>query len=749
MVQGVGFRPFVYRLAAQNGLAGFVRNRPDGVIAEVEGPRAAVDSFLAGVRRDLPPLAHVAQVESAEIAVLHDHDFRIIESDAQGPADVHITPDAATCPDCLSELFDPANRRFRYPFINCTNCGPRLTIIRTIPYDRANTSMACFPLCPQCQAEYENPADRRFHAEPNACPVCGPQLTLLNAKGSPVDARDPIGTAVDLLSWGHVLAIKGLGGFHLSVDAARDEAVKKLRARKYREEKPLAIMVRDMARTRQIVRVSADEEALLTSPRRPIVLLEKIKNSLVAEAVAPGVSNLGVMLPYTPLHHLLLRDNFAALVMTSANQVDEPISTGNREALNRLQGIADYFLVHNRDILVRCDDSVAFVAADHPQFMRRSRGYAPQPLALRDSLPPVLALGGQLKTTQCILKGSFAFVSPHIGDMETPQAREFFHESLALMKRITDSDPQTIACDLHPAYYSTQAAKELTAERIIPVQHHHAHIASCMADNQITGDVIGLAMDGTGYGLDGNAWGGEFLIADETHFQRFGHLRYLVLPGGEKAIHEPWRIAVSLLRTAYGRKWQEMAQKLKLISDETQGDLFDKIIENTIHSPLSSGLGRLFDGVAALIGLRRQVSFEGQAAMELESLATGSSGASYPFELLRTGGQPCIVDMGAAIRAIIADLETGKSGPRMAASFHQTLIEAFADMADEMRRSTGLSRVVLSGGCFQNKILLTGTMNKLKLSGFHVYCHRDIPANDGGLSLGQAVIAGSMIKKGC
>ena len=748
VVQGVGFRPFVYRLAAQNGLAGFVQNRPEGVIAEVEGPQAAVDSFLAGIRRDLPPLAHVTQVESAEIAILHDHDFRIVESGAQGPADVHITPDAATCPDCLRELFDPANRRFRYPFINCTNCGPRLTIIRTIPYDRANTSMACFPLCPQCQAEYENPADRRFHAEPNACPVCGPQLRLLNAEGSPVDTCDLIETAVDLLSSGHVLAIKGLGGFHLSVDAARDEAVKKLRSRKYREEKPLAIMVRDIERARQIVRVSADEEALLTSPRRPIVLLQKIKNSLVSEAVAPGVSNLGVMLPYTPLHHLLLGDHFAALVMTSANQVDEPISTGNREALNRLQGIADYFLVHNRDILVRCDDSVAFVAAGHSQFIRRSRGYVPQPLALKDSLPPVLALGGQLKTTQCILKGRFAFVSPHIGDMETPQAREFFHESLALMKRITDSDPPVIACDLHPAYYSTQAAKELTAERIIPVQHHHAHIASCMADNQISGDVIGLAMDGTGYGPDGNAWGGEFLIADETHFQRFGHLRYLVLPGGEKAIHEPWRIAISLLRSAYGPPWQEMAQKLKLLSDGTQGDLFDKIITSRIHSPLSSGLGRLFDGVAALIGLRRKVSFEGQAAMELESIACGSSGAPYPFDILPSDGEPCVLDMSAAIRAMVTDLEESRSRPRLAASFHQTLIDAFTAMSEAMRETTGLSRIVLSGGCFQNTILLTGTINRLKLSGFDVYCHRDIPANDGGISLGQAVIAASMIKKG-
>jgi len=748
IVQGVGFRPFVYRLAVQNGLAGFVKNRPEGVIAEVEGPRAVVDSFLDDVRRGLPPLAHITQVESLEIAAKHDHNFQIIQSDREGLPDVHITPDAATCPDCLRELFDPGNRRFRYPFINCTNCGPRLTIIRAIPYDRANTSMACFPLCPLCLAEYENPADRRFHAEPNACPVCGPRLTLRDTEGKPVDTADPVQAAIDLLRTGHVLAVKGLGGFHLCVDAASDEAVRKLRLRKYREEKPLAIMVSDIDCARQIARVNSEEEALLTSPQRPIVLLKKINNGLLSEAIAPGVPNLGIMLPYTPLHHLLLKDHFTALVMTSANQVDEPICIGNREACDRLQGIADYFLVHDRDIFVRCDDSIAFVAAGRPQFVRRSRGFVPQPLPLKEQYPPVLALGGQLKTTHCILKDRFAFISPHIGDMETPQARDFFTESLTLMKRITQSDPQVIACDLHPAYYSTQAAQDLPAERIIHVQHHHAHIVSCMADNHIDGDVIGLAMDGTGYGPDGSAWGGEFLITNETAFHRFGHLQCIVLPGGEKAIREPWRISASLLKTACGPSWKEIAIQLKLIPEHIQIDLFDKIIDGGIHSPLSSGLGRLFDGVAALIGLRRDISFEGQAALELEALAAGSWGTPYPFALLHNGNQPCTLDMGAAIRAIVADLEAGLDRSQIAASFHQTLIDAFAAMANEMRESTGLSRVVLSGGCFQNKILLTGMINKLKLAGFDGYCHRQVPANDGGISLGQAVVAASILKKG-
>jgi hydrogenase maturation protein HypF len=748
MVQGVGFRPFIYRMAVKNGLTGFVQNNPEGVTAEVEGTSEALELFLTGIKNELPPLAHITQIQSAEIEILNDNSFEIIPSDAQGHADVHITPDAATCPDCLKELFDSKNRRFRYPFINCTNCGPRLTIINAIPYDRANTSMSCFGLCANCLDEYKNPADRRFHAEPNACPVCGPQLKLLDSSGQPVQTDDPVQSAIDLLSSGHVLAIKGLGGFHLSVDAGSDEAVKKLRSRKYREEKPLAIMARDISQAKRIVKISKEEKILLTSPQRPIVLLRKIKSDLISGLVAPDVPNLGIMLPYTPLHHLLLEKNFTALVMTSANQVDEPICISNREAFDRLRGIADYFLVHNRDILVRCDDSIAFVADKTPRLLRRARGYVPQPVQLRDSYPQVLALGGQLKTAQCILKDRFAFVSPHIGDMETPQARDFFHESITLMKRITKSDPQIVACDYHPSYYSTKAAQELHAAKVIKVQHHHAHIVSCMAENKIEGKVIGLAMDGTGYGMDGNAWGGEFMIADETGFERFGHLQYIVLPGGEKAIHEPWRIAVSLLKAAYGPSWRETALRWNLVPDQNSYDLLDKIIDGRINSPLSSGLGRLFDGVAALIGAHRQVSFEGQAAMELEMLATDSLGQAYPFDILRDKDKPYIIDTGAMIKAIVADLEAGRSPAKIAASFHQTLIEAFTAMADEMRKAAGLTRVALSGGCFQNKILLQGAIDKLRHSGFDVYCHKQVPANDGGISLGQAVAAASMIKKG-
>jgi hydrogenase maturation protein HypF len=746
IVQGVGFRPFIYRLAVRHGLAGFVQNRPDGVLVEVQGTALAIESFYSGVGKELPSLADITGVASSEITVTGDTEFKIIVSDDEGQGGVHITPDSAVCADCLKELFDPADRRFSYPFINCTNCGPRLTIINDIPYDRVHTSMACFPLCPKCRAEYENPDNRRFHAEPNACPVCGPQLALRDAEGKIIACDDPPGKAIELIAAGNVLAIKGLGGFHLCVDATSDEAVKKLRSRKYREEKPLAIMVRDIEQAMQIAEINDEEKTLLSSVQRPIVLLKKKKNTLISTFVAPSVPNLGIMLPYTPLHYLLLENRFLALIMTSANQVDEPICISNREAQSRLKGIADYFLVHNRDILVRCDDSVVFLTGGKPQLMRRSRGYAPRPLILKESFPAVLALGPQLKMTQCILKDNFAFLSPHIGDMETPQARDFFHESLALMKRITQSDPQIIACDYHPAYYSTHVAQELKEVRVVHVQHHHAHIVSCMAENQIDGDVIGLAMDGTGFGLDGNAWGGEFLIANATQFQRFGHLQYFVLPGGEKAIHEPWRIGVSLLRKAYGQAWPELASRLKFAPDQTNFELLDKIMETRLNSPLSSGMGRLFDGVAAIMGLRRKVSFEGQVAMELEAKAQ-LSGVVLPFDILRNSDDSYILNVSAAIRAIVENIFSGKSVEEIASAFHATLTAAFAAMSIKMRKLTGINRVALSGGCFQNRLLLEGTVTELKKKDFEVYYHSQVPANDGGVSLGQAVIAGSIIKK--
>ena len=744
VVQGVGFRPFIYRMAIRHSLSGFVQNRPDGVVVEVEGSAESITSFISGVNEELPPLADVSKISCEEVEIRNDTVFRIIESEADGPGKVLITPDIATCGECFTELFDPQDRRFRYPFINCTNCGPRLTIIKDIPYDRINTSMSCFPMCPLCREEYENPADRRFHAEPNACPVCGPSLKLLDEAGNTLPDQDPLRRTIELLLEGYVVAIKGLGGFHLAVDAANDDALKRLRSRKFREEKPLAVMVRDIEAASRISSIGSEEETLLLSPQRPIVLARKREGKALSPAVAPGVSDLGIMLPYTPLHHMLLEKHFQALIMTSANQVDEPICISNREAIKRLNGIADFFLIHDRDILVRCDDSIATVSAGKKRMIRRSRGFVPKPITLKKSYPEILALGPQMKTTLCILKGTLAFLSPHIGDMETPEARDFYQESLTLMQTIAECKTDVIACDLHPAYYTTIFAEGLPASRLIRVQHHHAHIVSCMAENGIEGEVIGIAMDGTGYGPDGTVWGGEFLVADEATFTRIGHIKTYLLPGGEKAIREPWRIAVSLLKEAYGKEWPSVAEKLHIVPQKSYYDAMDRIMTQKFNSPLTSSLGRLFDGVAAILGARQMVTFEGQAAMELEALATNETDTLLPFDICKTG-DVIHLDFSPMIREIVNELMAGRSREEIAFSFHRALQAAFRRMAETIRERTELKRVVLSGGCFQNRILTEGTIAELEKAGFDVFFHSVVPTNDGCISLGQAVCAGAQV----
>jgi hydrogenase maturation protein HypF len=737
IVQGVGFRPFIYRLAVRSGLTGFVQNRTDGVIAEVEGTQTSILSFREAIGLELPPLAHITSFEECEIAPLGEDDFRITASDYSGETNVHITPDIATCGACLKELLDPGDRRFNYPFINCTDCGPRLTIIRDIPYDRENTSMACFNLCPECRKEYEDPSNRRFHAEPNACPVCGPQLKLLGSDGIEINAEPIIKTA-ELLKEGRIVAVKGIGGFHLCVDAENDEAVARLRSRKYREEKPLAIMVRDIDAARLYADINGEEESLLKSHQRPIVLLGK-KPSGLSSLVAPGISRLGIMLPYSPLHHLLFGKGFNALVMTSANQTDEPICTGNREALERLTGIADYFLVHNRDILVRCDDSISFIAAGYPRIMRRSRGYAPRPVMLKKDYPKVLGMGPQMKATICVLKGNAAYLSPHIGDMETPQARDFYHENLKLMQEMTECRPDVIACDMHPAYYSTKIAESMNRP-VYRIQHHHAHIVSCMAENGISGNVLGIALDGTGYGTDGTVWGGEFLIADERDFLRAGHLGTFVLPGGEKAINEPWRVAASLLKEAFGKDWVGYSEKLQLIQPGITAELLDKIMSAGINSPVTSSMGRLFDGISALAGIRRIVSFEGQAAMELEAISNGGKGKPYGYEIIKNDNG-FIFDIRKLIRKIVEDVISGVSAADIGMGFHLTLANAISEIAVMIRDVHGLDRTVLSGGCFQNKLLLESVINNLRKNGFDVCHHMLVPTNDGGIALGQALCA--------
>jgi hydrogenase maturation protein HypF len=747
IVQGVGFRPFLYRVATKHRLGGYVCNTPGGVIAEVEGPVGRLGKFHAELMTGFPPASDVAGISKTDVAVLEEEGFRIIASEQEGEKEVFVSPDIATCVECLREMNDRSDRRHRYPFINCTNCGPRLTIIRDVPYDRKNTSMECYALCSRCRTEYEDPADRRFHAEPNACPACGPRLWIADEQGLPLqdDSSAPIDKAAEILREGKVLAIKGLGGYHLAVDASNEEAVRRLRSRKYREEKPLAIMVRDIAAASRIARVGGVERELLLSPQRPIVLCRKRNDSTIAPSVAPGVPNQGIMLPYTPLHHMLLQEDFPALVMTSANQVDEPICIANREALTRLKGIADFYLFHNRDILVRCDDSVAAVMGQTPVMIRRSRGWAPKPLSLKRSYPDVLALGPHLKATLCILKGGLAYLSPHIGDLETPEARDFHRESLRLMERIAECRPDVIACDLHPAYWTTRLAAELPQREVIPVQHHHAHIVSAMAENGLSCEVIGIAMDGTGYGPDGTAWGGEFLVAGEVDFRRAGHIRPYPLPGAEKAVKEPWRVAASLLRESFGGHWRDIAGRLPLREKDRHYDMLENMMVQGFNSPLTSSLGRVFDGVAAILGTRQAVSFEGQAAMELETLAAGRSAKRYPYEIAEDGDK-VILDLRPLVRAVSEERIRGKDPAVISAAFHRTIIGAIAAMTTAVREQTGLGKTVLSGGCFQNRVLLEGTKQVLEEVGFEVYMHRMLPANDGCIALGQAVVAAARIQ---
>lgn len=747
IIQGVGFRPFIHHVARKHSLVGFVQNRSDGVIVEVEGTDEALQEFISEVTSHPPPLSQISDVSSVEVDVLHESGFRIIPSKKGERGEVHIAPDIAVCDECLHELFSPQDRRYLYPFINCTNCGPRLTIIRGIPYDRKNTSMACFPLCSACEREYEDPSDRRFHAEPTACPVCGPSLSFLNGEGHVVSTHDAIHEAKKALLRGDVVAVKGLGGYHLAVDATNDDAVVRLRARKYREAKPLAIMVKDIEHASMIAHIGDEERALLLSRERPIVLVEKKEGTKISPHVAPGMAHFGIMLPYTPLHHMIMDDTFFALVMTSANQKDEPICITNREAVSRLRGIADFFLIHNRDILVRCDDSVAMVVAGKTRVLRRSRGMAPKPLLLRESYPEVLALGPQIKSTVCIVKGNYAFLSPHIGDMETPQARDFFRESVSVIQTISECTPGVIACDLHPGYYSSRFSRTMHDRTIVPVQHHHAHVVSCMAEHGLAGKVIGLAMDGTGYGIDEQVWGGEFLVADEREFERIGHIRYYLLPGGEAAIREPWRVAASLLKEAYGDSWRKVAEKLILMPEKSCYEMLDRIMQLKINSPYTSSLGRIFDAVAAITGLRRRVTFEGQAAMELEAIASKETNMVFPFDMFESEGV-LLLNLIPAVRELTEMFLGGVSGGEIACAFHRTLHKAFTEAADTIRNKRGLNRIVLTGGCFQNRILLEGCIKSLSEAGFDVYSHSLVPTNDGGISLGQAVCAGARMKRG-
>ena len=742
VVQGVGFRPFIYQLAHTHGLTGWVLNTSAGVDIEVEGPPEALLLFLRELESEAPPLAHIEGITSTDHPPHGYEEFEIRRSLAQEGAYQLISPDIATCQDCLRELLDPQDRRYRYPFTNCTNCGPRFTLIEDIPYDRPLTTMREFVMCPHCQAEYDDPLDRRFHAQPNACPACGPQLSLLTAEGVEAAADDEISAAVQLLKDGEILAIKGLGGFHLACDATHGDAVQRLRDRKRRPSKPMAVMMATLEKIEEHCAVSPEESRLLSSPQCPIVLLRWKASSTISPLVAPGNRYLGVMLPYTPLHHVLMREIGTPLIMTSGNLSEEPIVTTNREALDRLQGIADHFLLHNREISARYDDSVWMVAEGRPQPLRRSRGYAPFPVRLPFKARQVLACGTDLKNTFCATKDDYAFVSQHIGDMENLETLEHFETSIELYKRLFRLEPEIIAHDLHPDYLATRYAQGLGASvQLMAVQHHHAHIVSCLAENGVQEPAIGVALDGTGYGSDGQVWGGEFLVADYQGFQRMGHLQYVPLPGGEAAIRRPYRMAIGHLYSLLGNEGLEAALPFLGDLDSQEIQIIKQQVEQGINTPLTSSGGRLFDAVSALLGFHAEATYEGQAAIQLEMMAYDTDDdVVYPFAIVERGDAK-IIRLSELWGAILHDLRAEVPAGAIAARFHNTIAQMIVQMCDRISEETGLQQVALSGGCFQNRLLLTKATSMLREAGFEILTHHQVPCNDGGVSLGQAVIA--------
>ncbi len=744
IVQGVGFRPFVFQLAHRYGLAGDVANTSSGVSILVEGSPGAIDAFGRDITTKNPPLSRITDIVEIAEMVGNRTGFTIVASRAGRSRATLISPDVSICEDCRRELFDPGDRRFRYPFINCTNCGPRYTIIDDIPYDRPNTSMKHFPMCPDCFREYEDPMDRRFHAQPNACHVCGPHVTLFDHRQQRIEVVDAIEETRRLLMEGYIVAIKGLGGFHLAVDAENTDAVQRLRRRKHREEKPFALMAESLDIIRRYAGMSAAERRLLQSIQRPIVLLSRKNSCPISEAVAPGNRYLGFMLPYTPLHCLLLAEIEKPLVMTSGNMSEEPIAIDNNEAFERLSGIADCFLVHNRDIYLRSDDSIVRHVAGDIRFIRRSRGFIPVPVFLENSLPPILACGAGLKNTICLTRGDKAFVSQHIGDLKNVVTYDFFRQTDRHMRRILDIEPELVACDMHPDYLSSRYAAELSDLKRIEVQHHHAHIVSCMAENRIEGPVIGLSFDGTGLGTDGAIWGGEVLTATFGEFTRQAHMAYVPMPGGNAAIAEPWRMGLSYLYACYGDDLWNCALPFVHTVDSKSGRVLLDMIRKNVNCPLTSSLGRLFDGVAAILGIRSHTAFEGQAAMELEMIAGRPGREYYPWEWSR--GEPRRIRFEPIIQAIVRDREEGVSPPVISARFHATMQHLFTDLCVAVRRDTGLDRVVMSGGVFQNAIMLRLLLKSLEEKGFTVYTHSLVPTNDGGISLGQAVAAQAMVR---
>lgn len=736
VVQGIGFRPSVYRLAVANGVAGAVRNSCTGVVIDAEGDDESLDAFLAALKSDAPGAVSVVWAEPEGRA-----GFSIAVSSRDGRARLSPAPDSAMCATCAAELADPGDRRRGYALQTCATCGPRFTIVRTLPYDRERTTMSSFALCDACRAEYEEPRDRRFHAETIACPVCGPRVSLQCPDGATLSAVDPIAVAAGEIRAGRLIAIKGVGGFHIACDATNAAAVAELRRRKHREAKPLAIMVANLEEARALAHVSPTEASLLESSAHPIVLIRRRDGSAVAEEVAPGGPELGLMLPYTALHHLLLAEVGRPLVMTSGNASDEPITHRNDEARLRLHTIVDLFLTHDREIVTPCDDSVVRVVSETPRLIRRARGYVP--LAVQLPLVAsrtILACGGELKSTFALVRGSDAFVSQHLGDLTSEAAFRAYGEAIRHFRRLFDLAPEVIAHDLHPGYRSTLYAQSLEDVEHVAIQHHHAHIASCLADNGADRRVIGVAWDGSGYGTDGCVWGGEFLVADLAGFERAARFAYVPLPGGDAAVREPWRMAAVFLRAAYGNAMSSLDLAFVRRLDRAAWRVLSHAADRGFNAPPTSSAGRLFDAVASLLGLRDRVTFEAQAAMELEALAAVEADLVYPV-VLRDDDDGLVVQTSDVVRGVVDDLLRQVPAALIAARFHATLADVIARVCLRVRTRTGFDAVALSGGVFQNAWLLRAAIDRLEADGFEVYTHHQVPTNDGGLSLGQAAVA--------
>ncbi len=757
IVQGVGFRPFVFGAAEKFGLKGFVGNESRGVFIEIEGEENSLRDFQNYLRENAPPLSHVTKINSFEIGVKNSERFEIFESETEDADFTLISPDISVCEDCLRELFDENDRRFRYPFINCTNCGPRFTITKEIPYDRPNTTMREFKMCTDCQSEYDNPLDRRFHAQPNACEKCGPRVFFVDTetrKHGDTENFEAIKKTTEELLYGKIVAIKGIGGFHLACDAKNEDALQNLRTRKGRVDKPFAVMCKDLEMAKRFIEMSNSEQELLTSKERPIVLLKKKDTKELSKLVAPNNQYLGVMLPYSPLHYLLFEKDLDVLVMTSGNFSNEPIVKDNDEALEKLSNLADSFLLHDREIYVQCDDSVVRSITNYELRItnsvlpiRRSRGYAPFPVELPFEVPNILAVGGELKATFCLTKENFAFMSQHIGDMENLETLESFEKSFEQMKSLFRVEPKIIACDKHPNYLSSNWARK-NAEKfdaeLIEVQHHHAHIASVMAENGLQNEkVIGFAFDGTGFGDDKAIWGGEVLLADYGSFERIAHLEYFPLAGGDSAVKRPYRIALSLLREA-GVNWDEDLACVNTAS-ETERNVLAKQLENNLNTIPTSSFGRLFDAIASITNVRQEITYEAQAAIEFEALVNEDLTESYEFDLV--DGDTILINWKNLVREIVRDVLEGYSVLTISAKFHNAVANLILDLSVEMEKRFDINKVALSGGCFQNVALLKKTLHLLNQNNFEVFTHSKVPPNDGGLALGQAIIAGYKSRK--